>query len=92
MGIHTRVAAAVAAGLILASLAAAGEDATPQSEKHVAATANPSCLSHTGSRIDGKAKCRAIGRSYTGDDLKRTGKTTVGGALSLLDPSITVHH
>jgi hypothetical protein len=92
MAIHTRVVAAVAAGLILASSAAIGDDATPQPEKHSAAAENPSCLTHTGSRIGGKGKCRGTGRSYTSEDLKRTGATTAGGALRLLDPSITVHH
>lgn len=92
MAIHTRVVAAVAAGLLFASSAAISDDATPQHEKHSAATDNPSCLTHTGSRIGGKGKCRGTGRSYTGEDLKRTGATTVGDALPLLDPSITVHH
>jgi len=92
MAIRTRIVAAVAAGLILASSAAIGDDATPQPEKHSAAAENPSCLTHIGSRIGAKGKCRGTGRSYTSDDLKRTGKTTVGGALPLLDPSITVHH
>jgi hypothetical protein len=31
-------------------------------------------------------------RSYTSEDLNRTGKTSVAGALPLLDPSITVRH
>jgi hypothetical protein len=92
MAIHTRVIAAVAAGLIFSSSAAIGDDATPQHEKYSAAAENPSCLTHTGSRIGGQGTCRGTGRSYTNDDLKRTGKTTVGGALRLLDPSITVHH
>jgi hypothetical protein len=92
MAIHTRVAAAFAAGLIFASSAAIGDDATPKTEKHSAAADNPSCLTQTGSRIGGKGKCRATGRSYTSDDLKRTGKSTLAGALPLLDPSITVHH
>jgi hypothetical protein len=92
MAVHTRVVAAIAAGLIFASSAAISDDATPQPAKHSAAAENPSCLTHTGSRIGGKGKCRGTGRSYTSDDLNRTGKTTVGGALALLDPSITVHH
>ncbi len=92
MAIHTRIVEAVAAGLILASSAALGDDATPQPKKSSAAAQNPSCLTDTGSRIGGKGKCRATGRSYTSDDLERTGKTTIAGALALLDPSITVHH
>jgi hypothetical protein len=31
-------------------------------------------------------------RSYSQDDIERTGKTNVGDALAHLDPSITVHH
>jgi hypothetical protein len=92
MAIHTRTVAAVAAALVFASSAAFGDDAKPQPEKHSAAAENPTCLIHTGSRIGGQGKCRGTGRSYTSEDLKRTGATTVGGALPLLDPSITVHH
>ncbi len=92
MAIHTRTVAAVAAGLILASSAAIGDDATRQPAKHSASAENPSCLTHTGSRIGAKGTCRGTGRSYTGDDLRRTGKITVGAALAVLDPSITVHH
>jgi hypothetical protein len=92
MAIRAGIVAAIATGVILASSAAIGDDATPQPGKSSAAADNPSCLTHTGSRIGGKGKCRATGRSYTSEDLKRTGKTTVGGALPLLDPSLTVHH
>jgi hypothetical protein len=31
------------------------------------------------------------GRSYSQADLERTGATTAGGALRLLDPAVTVH-
>jgi hypothetical protein len=91
MAIHARIVAAVVAGLIFASSAAIGDDATPQPKKPSAAAENPGCLTHTGSRIGGKGKCRGTGRSYTSEDIKRTGATTVGGALPLLDPTITVH-
>jgi hypothetical protein len=92
MAIHTCVIAAVAAGLIFASSVVLGDDAPPQATKQTVPVQNPNCLTHTGSRIDTKGKCRGTGRSYTSEDLARTGKTTVGGALPLLDPSITVHH
>jgi hypothetical protein len=92
MAIHTRVVAAVAAALIFASSAAIGDDAAPQPEKHSAVAENLSCLTDTGSRIGAQGKCRGTGRSYTSNDLKRTGKTTVAEALPLLDPSIAVHH
>jgi hypothetical protein len=46
----------------------------------------------TGSRIAGDGtNCLAIGCPYTSDDIRRTGATTAGDALQLMDPSITVH-
>jgi len=92
MSIYTRMAAALAAGLIFASSAAIADDAKAKPEKQAAVPENPSCLTQTGSRIKAKGKCRGTGRSYTNDDMRRTGATTVGDALPLLDPSITVHH
>jgi hypothetical protein len=92
MTIYTRIVAAVAAGLIFTSSAVLGDNAPPQPDKQSAPAQNPSCLTHTGSRISTKGKCRGTGRSYTSEDLNRTGKTSVAGALPLLDPSITVRH
>ena len=35
---------------------------------------NPACLNHTASRIaDGAGDCSAFGRSYSGEDIQRTG-------------------
>ena len=49
------------------------------------------CWPNTASRLAGTgAGCWAISRSYSGADLSRTGATTPGRALQLLDPSITV--
>jgi hypothetical protein len=54
---------------------------------------DPACLTQTGSRIAASnGNCTAIGRSYSSDDISRTGATTAAGALPLLDPSLTVHH
>jgi hypothetical protein len=92
MAIYTRIAAAIAAGLIFAGSAAVAGDTKAKPEKRTAVAENPSCLTQTGSRISAKGKCRGTGRSYTNDDIRRTGATTVGGALPLLDPSIIVHH
>ncbi len=91
MAIYARIAG-IAAGLIFAGSAALADDAKAKPEKQTAAAPNPSCLTQTGSRISAKGKCRGTGRSYTNDDMKRTGATTVGEALPLMDPSITVHH
>jgi hypothetical protein len=52
---------------------------------------DPNCLTDTGSRIATKSSCSGYGRSYSYDDLERTGKTQAADALVLLDPSITVH-
>jgi hypothetical protein len=49
-------------------------------------------LTETGSRISpAPPKCRGIGRSYSSDDIQRTGQTSAADALGLLDPSVTVH-
>jgi hypothetical protein len=51
------------------------------------------CLTSTGSRIPaGDTRCTAWGRSYSQTDLNQTGKTTAGGALANLDPSVTISH
>jgi hypothetical protein len=83
------------AGVIVSGLVLFGCAATPQNQSKPAATAatkDSNCLSETGSRLPaGKAGCRGYGRSYSDQDIQRTGSTNAGDALSLLDPSITVH-
>jgi hypothetical protein len=52
------------------------------------------CLQTTGSLIPAKpGTCitGAPGRSYSRDDIDRTGQPTLGPALQMLDPSVTVH-
>lgn len=67
-----------------------------------AGNVDSNCLQATGSRIvtarsrRGDAardtKCvNASGRSYSRDDLERTGQTDPARALENLDPSITIH-
>lgn len=50
------------------------------------------CLQSTGSLIKPKpGTCLPVhGNSYSKEDIDRTGQTTVGPALQMLDPSITV--
>jgi hypothetical protein len=51
----------------------------------------PGCIQGTGSLIPQKtARCAAFGRSYSGEDLRKTGTTSLGDALRMLDPAITV--
>ncbi len=82
------------AGAIVAAAALFGCASTTPNAKAKPATAaavkDPTCLTETGSRIPG-SKCRGYGRSYSNEDIERTGTTSAGDALSLLDPSITVH-
>jgi hypothetical protein len=92
MDIYTRVVAAIAVGLIFVSSAAIGDDTKPKPQSDSAGAQNASCLTQTGSRICVKGKGRGPGRYYTSEDMRRTGATTVGQALRLLDPSIIVHH
>jgi hypothetical protein len=93
MPTYLRVTSAIAIALILAACAATTADVKPKAAAPGALAQNPACLSQTGSRIAGNdGKCSAIGRSYSSDDINRTGSTTAGEALQLLDPSITIHH
>jgi PBP1b-binding outer membrane lipoprotein LpoB len=92
MTTYPRVTSAIATAIILAACSATPANVKPKAEASGAVAQNPACLSQTGSRIAGhNANCSAIGRSYSSDDINRTGSTTAGEALRLLDPSITVH-
>ena len=93
MSNYIRVSSTVAGILILAACAARTADVKPRAETSAAVAPNPACLTQTGSRIPGNdAHCSAIGRSYSNEDIDRTGATTAGEALRLLDPALTVHH
>jgi hypothetical protein len=90
MKAYMRIAAVIVAGGTLFGCATTAENAKPKPAA-TAAAKDPSCLTETGSRISGASKCRGFGRSYSSDDIERTGQTTAADALGLLDPSITVH-
>jgi hypothetical protein len=86
----TCLRAAFASGLALILAACATtlpHDATKSGASEALAQ---QCLSQTGTRIPTE-NCSEIGRSYSSEDINRTGSTTAGDALRLLDPSITVH-
>jgi len=82
------------AGLVVAGVSLFGCASTAPNAKTNPATAavvkDPTCLTETGSRVPG-SKCRGYGRSYSNEDIDRTGQTNAADALGLLDPSITVH-
>jgi hypothetical protein len=87
-----RITTAIPAVLILAACSATTAGVKPQAAAAAPTGRNPACLSDTGTRILGNsADCSAVGRSYSSDDINRTGSSTVAGALRQLDPSITVH-
>jgi hypothetical protein len=91
MATHLRVVSAIATALVLAACAT-----TPNVKPNAtsaALTQNPACVTQTGSHIAGnRADCAAFGRSYSRDDIDRTGKVDLGDALQTLDPTITIHH
>jgi hypothetical protein len=82
-----------AAGALLAALSMYG-CATTNTPPPAAAARNSACLTSTGSRIPAGpgTPCTAYGQTYSKTDIDQTGKDTVGGALSLLDPSLTITH
>ena len=90
MTAYLRAASPIPSILILSACAVNTVGVNP---KAPALAQNPACLAQTGSRIIGKdADCSAFGRSYSSDDIYRTGATTADEALRLMDASITVHH
>jgi len=87
---YTSIAGTITAGLILAGCATPAGDTTPKSASSAAEKNN--CLNQTASRITVDSDCQGIGRSYSREDIGRTGAITAGEALPKLDPSITVQH
>jgi hypothetical protein len=89
MSATIRIAGVMVAGLVLFGCAATSQNTKPAAS---AATKDPNCLTDTGDLISSsKPSCRGFGRSYSKDDIDRTGLTNAGDALSRLDPSVTVH-
>jgi hypothetical protein len=92
MTAYLRAANTIAALLSLSACAARTADVSPSVGAPGSLAQNPACLHQTGSRIAAaNANCSAWGRSYSSDDIERTGSVTAGEALRLMDPSITVH-
>jgi len=84
--------ALVILGALLCTAIANADDAKPAPQP--AHASSPStCMRDTATRIKlAPGECSAsAGRSYSKEDVDRTGKTTAGGALRLMDPSVTIH-
>ncbi len=91
MAAYMRIIGVIVAGAALFGCATMTDNAKSKPAT-AAAVKDPTCLTETGSLISrGPAKCRGFGRSFSSDDIQRTGSTSAGNALALLDPSITVH-
>jgi hypothetical protein len=99
------LAAALAFGLATAAMASPQNQSTPSVNQAAAASNTPqsnspikpgdrACLRDTGSLIKPKpGQCLPVaGRSYSKDDIDRTGARTLGPALKDLDPSVTLQH
>jgi hypothetical protein len=79
------------------SASAVGCSSTPQPRPDTPAAASTTprpCAPVTASRIPARPdECSpSPGRTYSQEDVERTGQTNVADALQMLDPSITVHH
>jgi hypothetical protein len=75
----------------LLSACATGHD--QRSASAAAPDHGPMCVSATGERMPAKSgSCSVYGRSWSREDLERSGQPDVGQALQQIDPSVTVQH
>jgi hypothetical protein len=91
MTAHMRIALVIVAGATLFGCATTTENAKSKPAVSAATVKDPNCLTETGDRLAGTSKCRGFGRSYSSQDIDRTGQTNAADALAILDPSVTVH-
>lgn len=83
----------ISAVLTLALAACASTPSTPGAAKPAVASNQPppGCVGSTGMRAPANPQqCAVFGSVYTRDDMYRTGATSAGDALRLLDPTVTV--
>ena len=79
------------AGLALALAACASTPPPKPAQTAAAAKVPVGCVPETASRIPPSAQtCAGFGHTWTQDDISRTGQPDAGGALKLLDPSLTI--
>jgi hypothetical protein len=71
-------------GVMLFGCAATTQNLNPKPPAS-AAIKDPNCLTETGSRVSSKSGCRGYGRSYSYDDMQRTGSFFPAESLSILD-------
>jgi len=91
MHAHVRLAAAIAAAVtILAGCAATAANEKPTAGTSAVVAKESTCLTVPDRRFPVNKDCTEFGRSYSQEDISRTGKSTVAGALPLMDPLITI--
>jgi len=84
----------IGAFLVLPLAACTTPSATrePPKSAWLALARTPGCVPDRATRIPVKeADCAGSGRTYTPEDILRTGAADPGQALRLLDPALTVH-
>jgi hypothetical protein len=91
MATYVRMLGAIAAVLLVGGCATTAGNMPPKAVNSAAAAKDLTCPTQTGSRIGvNGTNCLGFGRSYSADDIGSTGATSAGGALRLLDPSVTI--
>jgi hypothetical protein len=79
----------VLGALALTLAACATTPVTPGKATTANAATPPGCVGQTATMIPVKpGTCAGFGSTYTRDDIDKTGQTTLGPALRMLDPSI----
>jgi hypothetical protein len=64
----------------------------PPKSAALAPAPTPGCVADTATRLPVKeGDCAGFGRTYTQQDIQRTGQPDTAQALRLLNPSLTVH-
>jgi hypothetical protein len=82
----------IGACLVLPLAACTTPNHEPPKSASLAPARTPGCVPDTATRIPVKDHdCAGFGRTYTREDIERTGATDAGQALRLLDPALQVH-
>jgi hypothetical protein len=92
MKIQVRMAHVFTYGLPLFQIVACADIHSERSQVSIAPP-GAGCSMVTGSRVATSAEhCSALRQSFSGEEIRNTGETSVGDALRRLDPSISTNH
>jgi len=91
--VHQRFAFLLAAVMLLTACASTGPRTAANSGSEGTPGAKSACPNDTASRIPrDPSSCYGLGRTYSNDELRRTGASSVADALRQLDPAVSVSH